>query len=166
MRSDFKTTVAVRGVTSDASDYLSAWSNTLDKQYKRAQKSFLKVGKQDEDNNEELLLLALLTWRKENKENQAQLITNTNRKQMNEALSQARFELSLTGEIPTNRELALTATAILKKKFKGRVSGIAMTETQASSESTKFIQAEVDKKWDILLEKEKFTQSIKDKLTS
>jgi hypothetical protein len=145
MLSEFRVVFAIRGMAPLATNYLSAWEQLLDIQYKRTQKVFSQADKQEEEDgiNEELLLLALLTWRTDNKEQQSKLISNTNRKQMREAIEQARLEFDLQGVLPTNIELALASTVILKKKFAGRVTNIAMSETQGPAESTKFIKEEV-----------------------
>ena len=146
---DFRVTVTATGQPVESFMFNSNWLATLDKHYKRVQKTFKGVGvqkKQTEDEEkEELLALALLTWRQQNSVTHANLLTHTTRLNMNEALNDAREQLHSEGNVfPSNRELALVATAILRKKFSARVSSIIMSETQTSAESTKFIEVEVE----------------------
>ncbi|MCP4553693.1 MAG: hypothetical protein GY834_17000, partial [Bacteroidetes bacterium] len=145
MMKDFKI-VTVTGQAFDANKYTPLWSETLDKHFKRVQKSFLNIDKQEttEEDDEELILLALLTWREKYKETDAKLITKTSTEDIMESLRLANRDFQEQGITPTVRELTLAASAILSKKFKGRVSSIAITETQKAAESTKFIVAEVN----------------------
>lgn len=144
---DFKVIVANTGIPPVSSEYLPVWQVSLNNHYKRVQKKFTGIvqssKKQDEEFDEELLSLALLMWRDQQSKKQSQYIVNTTRDNMLEAIRIAREEAMNEGKVLDDKELALVATAILRKKFSSRVDHIAMTETQASSESTKFAEAEV-----------------------
>lgn len=151
MLQDFRLTVSRTGLTSDPMSYVPVWTAALDKQYRRVQKTFIggigfrKSYKQDEDDeiDEELLLLALMMYRQENIPPQTAFITATNTNEMRGAIRSARQEALFDGVTLTNQELALAATAILRRKFKSRVNTIAMQETETVAEATKFIEAEV-----------------------
>lgn len=151
MLSDFKVTYSATGGIPIDGKYNNQWESLLKKQYTRVQKQFTKkvtIEKkkieivEDDDNIESLLLLALLTWKDENSETGSELIGATTSKQMRQAITQARELLEEQGESTDKRSIALTATAILKRKFKGRVDNIVMTETQNSAESTKHLTGE------------------------
>jgi hypothetical protein len=148
---DFATAVAVRGTPIDASIYKQVWMAALDTHYSRVQKIFTGVAlpqrKQrddEEDNKKEILLLALLMWRKQQVDVQASYIINTTRNNMSEAIRIANEQFAADGRIPTHRELALAAVAVLKRRLAGRIDTIAITETQGAAESTKFADAEVE----------------------
>jgi len=150
---DFRITVTKTGLPPDAMAYEPAWKAILDKQYRRVQKAFTggigirKSIKQDQDEDdeidEELLLLALMAYRDQNIPKQSAIISETNKKEMIQAIRMARDEAFNDGVILTNRELALAAAVILRRKFQARVNKIAMQETETVAEATKFIEAEV-----------------------
>lgn len=160
MREDFKVQVAATGSAPPASNYSASWQGALDKHYKRVQKAFSgtvkefneksligfeikqeELTQEEEDQLEELLLLALLLYRNERTVEQEAFITKTNDKQMQEAIAQARQTLE-EQELPTdNRSIAATAAVILARKFKGRTEGIITLETQAPAEATKLFEA-------------------------
>lgn len=149
MLNDFKSKVAVTGFPISADSYSGAWGAVLNNHYARVQKAFTHavlplVTKQTEEDNNELLALALLTWRAEHTRTQTRYITITNDKDMQEALQMARQDFMMEGVSPSNRELALAATVLLRRKYAGRITSIAMTETQSSAESTKLYEAQIE----------------------
>lgn len=149
---DFRSSVAIKGVPPQSRRYSPAWNTIIDNHYRRAQKAFTGVAtgekkqrsEEDKDNKKELLALALLTWRDQNVPKHAEWLTTTTQFNMAEAIRLAREEFAADGKTPTNKELALAAVAILRKKFSSRLGSIAMSETQVASESTKFTDAEVE----------------------
>jgi len=160
MREDFRVNVAATGQALQAREFSTAWQDLLKKHYSRVQKSFLgtvkdfnkksligyqrkqdELTQEEEDNLEELLLLALLGYRNNRAPEQESHITQTNDKQMREAISEAR-QVQIEQEGPTdNRTIATVAAVILARKFKGRVEGIITLETQAPAEATKLFEA-------------------------
>lgn len=149
---DFRILVATTGMTPTLKKYVSIFETVIDNHYKRVNRAFsgiVKAGKkqspeQTDEDREEMLLLALLAWREKNARRNAELIMNTTRANMLDAIRLAQEQARIEGRILTTRELAAAAAAILRRKLKSRVSGIAITETQAPSESTKYIEAEVE----------------------
>jgi hypothetical protein len=148
---DFRIFVAATGTIPTLRKYQAVWETLVDNHYKRTQNAFKGVilpGKKqveitDED-REEILLLALLTWREQNASQSAVAITATTRDNMFDAINTALEQARNEGITLTNRELAVSAAAILRRKLQSRVSGIAITETQKPSESTKHIEAETE----------------------
>ena len=147
---DFRVSVAAMGVPPDSRQYAPAWSTALDVHYRRTQKLFKGVvdenQKQVDDDDEELLallLLGLLAWRERNVQLGANFLLATTQTNMSEAIRIAKAQFDLDGIIPTNRELAAAATAVLRKKFNARTESSIITETQKAAESTKQIEAEV-----------------------
>jgi hypothetical protein len=148
---DFRVTIAATGLQQDASLYNPVWTALLERHYNRVQRKFkgiigiaTKQMTEDEEDKEELLLLALLAWINQNAPLHSTYLTETTKSNMAAALAQAKDQFAADDKIPTDRELALAATAALRRKFKARVAGIATSETQAAAESTKFIEAEVE----------------------
>lgn len=160
MREDFRISVAATGQAPQASKFSASWQALLVKHYKRVQKSFTgtvkdfneksligyekkqdELTQEEEDNLEELFLLALLGYRDNRSEEQEAHISRTNDKQMFEAISQARQLQEEQGKPTDNRTIAAVASAILARKFKGRVEGIITLETQAPAEATKLFEA-------------------------
>jgi len=151
MLQDFRIAVSKFGQPLASDTYSSSWEAILDKHYRKVQKAFTDVGiqksliKQPEDEDdidEELFILALMTYRDQMVKKQTQFIVNTNINQMRDAVRIARLEAVREGITLTDTELARNATAILKRKFKPRVNSIAMQETETPAEATKFIDAE------------------------
>ena len=146
---DFRSSYALRGLPPRAQRYSPAWQMVIENHYRRTQKAFKNVvknqKKQKEDRDKkELLAFALLTWREQNVGKHAEWLTYTTQLNMTEAIRLAREQFAQEGVIPTDRDIALAATAILRRKFEARISSIAMSETQVASESTKFIGAEIE----------------------
>ena len=147
MIKDFRISVGATGSAQNVNMYLPMWTTLLNRHYIRVQTAVLKVidkEKQLDDEDNDLLLLALLTWREQNAGKQSQFIINTSQQDMLDALQMAREEFLLQSVFPSDRELAMAAAVILKRKFNGRGSGIAMSETQSSFEDTKFEEAQVE----------------------
>jgi len=146
MTKDFRVNVAVTGIAPSASEYSNAWQDLLRKHYNRTQNTFLgnvqdQVGTDLTPDQSDFLLLALLDYRTKRAVAQESFITDTNDKNMFLSMQEARQSLEESGEVVTNRTLAAAATAILSRKQKGRVEGIATLETQAPAESTKLFEA-------------------------
>lgn len=153
IRDDFKTNYAARGTIIDANLYVPQWTSTLQKHYKRVQKAFggsvkafyLRQTKQEDNGqlDEELLALALLEYRDERSNQQAEIISDTNNKDLQDAVSEARQSLAEQGELTDNRSVAVAAAAILARKFAGRVNIIAIYETQNVAENARYTEAQV-----------------------
>ena len=76
----------------------------------------------------------------------AELILSTTQQHANQALLMAQqdaVERAGEGQPMSSREIALVAAAILRRKLAGRVSGIAITETQAIAEMAKLVELQV-----------------------
>lgn len=146
MTKDFRVNVAATGIAPDASEYTSAWQDLLRKHYNRTQNTFLgNVQKQiDQEltpDQNDFLLLALLDYRTKRASSQEAFITRTNNTNMFLSLQEARQSLEELQADVSNRSLGTVAAAILARKQKGRVEGIATLETQAAAESTKLFEA-------------------------
>jgi hypothetical protein len=135
------------GRSINADDFKEKWQDILFDHHRKVQKVFKKKSQkqqEEEDEQEELLLLALLIWAERNSVESTEEITATNQKNMEDALDQAR-QLIIDQELPTdNKTLALTAVALLGRKFDGRIEAIQSFETQAAAESTKLTVAEIN----------------------
>lgn len=126
--------------------YRSQWETMLIAHYRRVQSAFIGVVsknvKQDDPELDDLVLAALIAWIEKNAPLSADRITETTQQNMDDALRQARQAFSDDGVTDyTDRELSLVAAAIIGRKFRGRENAILSTETQASAESTKIIEA-------------------------
>ena len=160
---DFAASVLANGDHQNTREYLNDWEVVIKIHYERVQRAFsgtvaeqqktfmydwyLKkmLGKQDngeERRLEALLATALIQWRNLNSKESAGLIVDTSLNNMSESLTQARELLIEAEESIDNRNVAATATPILKRKFAGRVDTIALTETQKVAESSKLLEAE------------------------
>lgn len=163
MIGDYRVTLAGTGNTPSASKFLADWQTTFRRHYERVQKSFSGEvleqqkkcniswyeRKQAEDDEETeagrsaIFALALQQWREGHAGRSSQFITQTNQKEFDDAFIQAQEIIREQGLPTDNRTLAATAVAILARKFRGRVPGILMFETQQAAESTKLIEANV-----------------------
>lgn len=158
MMKSYSAVVARTGAVPDASFFRGEWKGALRKQYDRVQKMFSGTVrefqgkflpnwsfKQEEDDDQDpvLFAFALQKWSDEHSVQSAEKITKTNQKNYTESLVMARQELNEAGEPFGNRDLALGAVAILRRKFGGRIEAITSFETQSSAESTKLIEAEI-----------------------
>lgn len=152
----FAVSVARTGTSPQAETYRSEWEGAVRKHFVRTQGAFLGTVsslngksldkiliKQDEEDDEDALLFGLLTWANMNAPKDADHITATNQKNFDRSIDEARAILQQEEEPFGNRDLALTAAAILKRKFNGRVESITSFETQSSAEATKLTEAEV-----------------------
>lgn len=147
---DFAVVVASTGTPQEAAHYAPVWIALLNNHYQRAQRAFTGIAKKevkqeaDDEDNKELLALALLAWRNNTAGPHAEQLTATTRANMTDAIRTAYNQFAEDNHIPSDRELAAAAAAILRRKLRGRESAIAISETQAAAESTKFIEAEVE----------------------
>lgn len=155
---DFRSTIAALGVPPQVSTYKSLWEVNLKNHYRRVQKAFSGIvgaeekflkqvidqQQRQEINKEEVFALALIRWRDKQASKQAEVINATTQANMSEAIMMAQEQAAAENKIVNQRELAVASTVLLKRKFNGRVNSIAITETQSSAESTKFIEAEVE----------------------
>lgn len=155
---DFQTSVKAFGRAPDADMYKPSFNALMQTQFSRVQRAFrddvvnnnggkaflLSLTKQNEDQVQALLELSLLEWRNENAENQADLITATNERQMQEAIEVARQDLQEREEDITPTALAIAAGVILRRRFFIRTNTIAQTSTQEAAESTKLISAQAN----------------------
>lgn len=157
MLRDYRTSILALGRPQDATRYESQWDALLLNQYDRVQrafkgevteanggKAFIRfIMKQDAERADALLGLALLEWRNQQAPLKSGIITNTNRRQMDQALIDARQVLQEQEQEITPQALSLTASVLLARKFRVRNSVIAQTETQESAEVTKAIEARI-----------------------
>ena len=153
---DYRVTVASFGRPQNAEQYEPMFNGLLLKNYDRTQRAF-KGEVADQNGGKALFMLltkqteraealvdfALLEWRNNNAEQKSGIITDTNQRQMDEALTQARADFAQREEPVTPTALATVATIFLARKFNVRKSTIAQTETQEAAESTKQIEASV-----------------------
>ncbi len=133
--------VLLHGVPSATRKQLAEWESILENHYIRCQKMFDPRRKKSEDMTEEerAIVLALLLWREQQARNKAFKITETTRKNAYQSIQQAREILAEQGiASPSNAEISRTAKELMRKRFNGRVDVIAMVETQAASETTRF----------------------------
>jgi len=158
MMKNYSTTIARTGAVPSTLMFRGEWEGALRKHYNRVQKMFSGTVrefqgkflpnwtlKQEEDDDQDpvLFAFALQKWSEEHSVQSADQITETNQKNYAESLVRARQDLNAEGEPFGNRDLALGAVAILRRKFGGRIGAITSFETQSSAESTKLIEAEV-----------------------
>lgn len=157
MLRDYLASILALGRPQDATRYATQWDALLLSQYDRVQrafkgdvtednggKAFIRfIMKQDAERADALLDLALLEWRNQQAPLKAGIITDTNRRQMDQALIDARQVLQEQEREITPQALSLTASVLLARKFRVRNSIIAQTETQESAEATKAIEARI-----------------------
>jgi hypothetical protein len=144
---DFRTTLAGSGHSPSAELFKTRWESVLKGHYERVQKVFTKKNlietkrtaiEEDEDEGKiAALLLLLANWKEETAKKAAGHITDTTNDNMRKSIIEARGILTDRGEAVTNRSLAALAATILRRKFKGRVNGIAVIETQETAEFAK-----------------------------
>lgn len=148
---DFRTSAAAFGRAPDASVYRPRFESLLQGQYDRVQRAFRNdvtqqvmqkmLIKQDEDQRNTLIDLALLEWRNQNAVEKAQIITATNQRQMDQAVIDGRQALIDQEEEQTPAAPALASGVLVARQFGIRRFTIAQTETQESAEVTKQIEA-------------------------
>ena len=139
----YKLEVSKGGMLSE--NFLDEWKILVSNHSERVQESFVGVGDIDideDDDNWFVLFGALAEWRRKREREAALEISSTNMKQEFEAGREARQALVESGELQySDREYALVATAIYRRKLLSRVNTIAITETQKSAESAKLMEA-------------------------
>ena len=148
---------ALTGNTLNKPKQEAAFGTLLDHHYKRVQKRFkgavldqkarmlgieIKQGSEDESKIDDILALALLTWREQISTRRAKEIVGANEAMMRRAIDDARANIAARGDVPTNATVAREAAALLRIRFQGRVTRIALTETQESAEASKQLEAE------------------------
>jgi len=154
MRDAFRISVATTGRAPSIDVYRDSWRGILLTHYQRVQKAFsgtvkaynieyLTKQEQEDQELEDLLLLALLEYRTERAESQSDIISQTDADQMQESIVEARTVQAETGGPMDNRTIATVAAAILARKLKPRVDTIALVETQNAAENAKFQEAQV-----------------------
>ena len=148
---DFLTSYKVNGQAIDVSKYIPDMTAFLDKHYRRVTDGFigsvasfngLEI-KQNDNTDEELILAVMLEWRQKESPLIAEQLTETTRKNVNTAIEQARNQLQEDGEEVNNTNIALNASAILRKKFNARSENIATSETQKAAETTKRTESDI-----------------------
>jgi hypothetical protein len=102
-----------------------------------------KLAKKDEEEShiKEQIWAIFLLWRDQQAPVQADIITGTTSRDMEDAIAQARQSLQEEGKPTDRRSLATVAAVILKRITRGRIDLIALTETQAAAEAAKAIEA-------------------------
>lgn len=155
---DFRVSVASTGRPQDVSRYRALFESSLDEHYRKVQKTFSgailmhnnadafvelrrKQVEQEDDDIDELILAMFLLWREEHAPLQADIITGTTFRDMQDAVAQARQELTELGQPTDSRSVAAAASTILSRTLRNRVELIAVTETQAAAETAKAIEA-------------------------
>ena len=153
MLKDFFAAVA-SGKFPSASDYQNAWEFVVKKHINRTQTAFLGTVDQAQKlclnfgckavspENQIFLRQTLLEWKNERALDSSRQITQTNQRMYERSLQEAREFLIESGQEITNQSLATTATRIAKRKAIGRVTTIAMNETQAAAETAKLLEAQ------------------------
>ena len=147
---DFRARYAANGAITPTEEFLDDWTAALKKHYRRMQRNFKNrvINRIDLDENiitiqelEELTLVAFLNWMNEAAPRQAEIINRTSLNQMRQSIQDA-LRISREQDLPTdNRSIGALVGALLTRRYKGRVSGIAMYETQQSAEKIKNIEA-------------------------
>lgn len=174
--SDMQNAIAQTGQPQNADLYFNDFTSILAKSYRATNSEFsgriLDFIEEEKDNTEEAIIAALLllagarnitidilieemtieievlsqTFIQINTTESSRLITNTNKKQMNEAVNEATRELAeKLGRQPTKKEVSAAASRKLKSKFASRIATIATTEVQKAAEGTKEIERTVFK---------------------
>ena len=147
MLEDYRASVVKNGSPQNAKIYKERWQSIIDSHYRRVHKQFngvsVPAGEVLTDEEKALLIAALMRWRNERAQLAAQNITDTNQLQMAASVENGRQAfVDNLGEdeeqrAPTKQELAALATADLKRKFTGRITGIIAAETQSPAEFAK-----------------------------
>lgn len=107
---------------------------------KEIQISFYTKQEEDQQNTEDLIEAALVLFVNRSSKERSALLDDTTNKDINDAVFEATQQLEEEGKETNNLTIGLLAAILLKRKFAGRESGIALTETQFSAERTKFIE--------------------------
>lgn len=157
---DFRIAFASSGRPVNMGNYAGELEVILRRHYERVQREFRDdIGRQnggkslliyamkqtaDEQQNVDLLLdVSLLAWITETLTRKVEFIGITNDLQMMHAIDLARQSLIDSGEPLDNRNVAITAAALLIRMYESRVDRIAVSETQEAAESTNQIHASI-----------------------
>jgi hypothetical protein len=129
-----------------AQKFAAAWNTLLENHYSRTQRAFTGLVKDDtkaqDDERDDELIAALMAWSLNSSQRVTKELTDTTQNNMDTAMTQARKALQDDGNFQyTQRELAVSAAVILRRKFRGRETAIVSTETQKAAESTKLLGA-------------------------
>lgn len=149
IRTDFETVYKSTGDTINITQYDDITLSMIKKQYKRVASVFKndlrgeKKQETQEDTENDFINSALVYFILLNSKISADLIQQTNAKNITEAIGKARVALFEKGIEPTNKAIAEEASKTLKKTFKGRAETIAISETQYMAESAKHIEGNV-----------------------
>lgn len=158
MVEDFRITVARTGFPQPASKYQPQFQTLLEEHYRKVQKAFSgaillhnnadqfvelrrKQVDEEEEDIDELILAMFLLWREQYAASQADIISKTNQRDMQDAVNEAREELNRQGEPTDSRSVAAAASVILARKLGARVDLIVITETQIAAEAAKAVEA-------------------------
>lgn len=133
-----------RSETFNVYDYQQLWRDILLKHYKRVQRNFLGLDSKKEfsPNNfeEQNIALALEVWATEMADKVSSDIIRTSLDDVRRALQKAQEE---SEERLDAMALALAAAVLLRRRFKGRRTVIATSETNSSAEHTKLTEKSV-----------------------
>ena len=138
---DLRIQYGTTGIVPDASIYRADFEAALRKHYARVQTRFR--GKVDPDKllDDELDVL-FLEFRNSQAAIEAGFITETNTRQLQAAVSDARSMLAAEDTFDI-RSVALTAVVLFRRRYKPRIDTIALTETQTAAEGAKHTEAGV-----------------------
>lgn len=138
------------GISFDASLLEDDIATTLDAHYQKTAETFsAQISKELPSeiavtNAEKTLIATALTaYFVARSAEQAAIITNTNQKNIDEAVSVAAQSKDADGRLLPRRDQAREAGVLAARKFKGRLQGIATTETQNAAETSKATEVEV-----------------------
>ena len=143
--------IAGTGSNIVANRFKPEWEAILDNHYSRVQNAFqnnvrLRLPEGERELSDEeiaLLIAAYISWREERRQSSAQIITDTNQRQLNNAIDMARQTMIEQDQEITNMGLAATTAVIFRRAYEARTNVIAITETQAAAESTKLQESAV-----------------------
>lgn len=140
IRAEYRAAVAA-GVTLRADKYDAQVQAMLEQHYRRVQKAFRgEAGVDIQDEN--AVFSALILWAVTNARDSVAYFVSTTQDNMDGALRYARQAMSDAGMTDlTDRDTAAVMDVMLARIFAGRVSTVAVVETQKSAESTKLIEA-------------------------
>lgn len=155
---DFRNSYAVTGSKPDRSAQLrqfelvlnshlrkvyDTFSNTFREQNKELFEELELKQEDDEEGIDELIAFALMVLREDVVSERASTLVDTNERQMDVALGQARMQLTEQGESTDSRSVAALAATFLSRLFRARVPTIARNETQEGAEAAKLVEAQV-----------------------
>lgn len=150
MMKDFLVQYSASGQILNVKNYQSDWTALLKKHFERVQKAFQGTVLEDIDLDEgiiseeeiwTLVALLLLNWKNEIAPIQAEIINQTNSKNIQESVLRAMQDSAQQGLPMDRRSIGLLAVAYLRREIKPRKEAIATFETQLAAEATKYIEA-------------------------